>query len=503
MGPPGRPRAYRRVRFGLPPRHEGAALPADPELLFRPALELAAMVRSGELTARDLAEASLSAIERHDPGLNAFCHVDADGALAQAARIGAGDERPFAGVPIAIKDNQPVAGMPLTFGSGFMPEFVPPSDSHVVRRLREAGFVIVGKTTLPEFGILPVSEATRFGPTRNPWDPERTPGGSSGGSAAAVAGGMVPIAHGNDGGGSTRIPAACCGLVGLKPQRGRISRGPAEGAGYLVQDGVLTRTVADTAAALDVLAGYEPGDEYWAPPPAEPFAAAAARPPERLRIGFTTKPPIDAPVEDVPAAAVRDAAALLASLGHEVEETEPGWDQPGLLALFSAAFGPAVSSALLFAQMLAGRAATADDVERLTWHVYERSRAVSAPELIVAQAQLNGLVREQMPLYERFDVILTPALAERPVRHGVIDPRGDDPAATFARSGRFTPFTAIQNVTGNPAISIPLYQGEDGLPTGVHLVSRPAREDVLLALGAQLEAELPWAERRPGRAVTA
>lgn len=470
---------------------------ADPELLFRPALELAGLVRQGEVSARELAETSLEAIARRDDEINAFCHVDADGALATAEAIGPGDPRPFAGVPIAIKDNQPVAGMPLTLGSCFMPDFVPPSDSHVVRRLREAGFVIVGKTTLPELGILPVSEATRFGPTRNPWDPGRTPGGSSGGSAAAVAAGMVPIAHGNDGGGSTRIPAACCGLVGLKPQRGRISRGPAEGGSYLVQDGVLTRTVADTAAALDVLAGYEPGDAWWAPEPDEPFATAAGREPGRLRIGFTVSPPIDVPVDEVASAAVRDAAALLASLGHEVSETEPGWEQPDLLGLFTATFAPAVSSALLFAQALAGREATEDDVEPLTWHVFSRSRQVSAPEMLVSQARLNALVREQMPLYERFDAVLTPALAERPVRHGEIDPRGPDPAATFVRSGAFTPFTAIQNVTGNPAVSLPLFHGEDGLPTAVQVIAAPAREGVLLALGAQVEAAVGWSHRRP------
>jgi len=472
---------------------------ADPDLLFRPALELAAMVRAGELTARELTQASLRAIEERNPRLNAFCHVDAEGALAVAEGIGPGDERPFAGVPIAVKDNQPVAGMPLTLGTCFLPVFIPREDSFVVRRLREAGFVIVGKTTLPEFGILPVCEPTRFGPTRNPWDPSRTPGGSSGGSAAAVAAGMVPIAHGNDGGGSTRIPAACCGLVGLKPQRGRISRGPAEGASHLVQDGVLTRTVADTAAALDVLAGYEPGDTFWAPPPDEPFAAAAARRPGRLRIGYTTQPPIDVPVADACAAAVSDAAALLASLGHEVERAEPGWTTPGLLALFTASFGPAVASGLLFAEQLAGREATEADVEPLTWHVCERSRRHSAPELLVAQAKLSGLVREQMPLYERYDAILTPALAERPVPHGEIDPRGPDPAATFARSGAFTPFTAMQNATGNPAISLPLYHGDDGLPTAVQIVAGPAREGVLLALGAQLEETLPWAARRPSR----
>jgi amidase len=249
----------------------------ETELLFKPATELAALVRGGEISSRELTEASLGRIEALDGDLNAFVHLDPDGALAAADDIGPDDPRPFAGVPIAIKDTSPVAGMPYTLGSELFGDYVPQYDSFVVRRLREAGFVIVGKTNLPEYGILPVTEPRRFGPTRNPWDTDRTPGGSSGGAAAAVASGMVPLAHGSDGGGSIRIPAACCGLVGLKPSRGRVSRGPDQGDDFLVQDGVLTRTVAETAELLDLLAGYETGDATWAPPPAEPFAAS--RPP--------------------------------------------------------------------------------------------------------------------------------------------------------------------------------------------------------------------------------
>ncbi|MDQ6834966.1 MAG: amidase, partial [Actinomycetota bacterium] len=234
------------------------------ELLSQPALELAERVRSGECTASELVEACLRRIDELDPEINAFTHVAHDSALAEAEQIGPGDPRPFAGVPIAIKDNRPVAGMPLTMGSDLFADIVPRHDSFSVRRLKAAGFVIVGKTALPEMGILPTTESRRHGPTRNPWALDRTPGGSSGGSAAAVAAGMVPVAHGNDGGGSIRIPAACCGLVGLKPARGRVSVGPDAGQSYLVTDGVLTRTVADTAALLDVLAGYEPGDATWA-----------------------------------------------------------------------------------------------------------------------------------------------------------------------------------------------------------------------------------------------
>ncbi|HXM86378.1 MAG TPA: amidase, partial [Solirubrobacteraceae bacterium] len=225
---------------------------SDSDLIFRGAVELAAMVRTGELSASELVRTSLERIEALNPALNAFVQVDEDGALATAAQIGPGDPRPFAGVPLAIKNNRPVNGMRLTYGCSLMAKHIAAYDHNVTRRLRDAGFVIVGTTTLPEYGILPTSEARLFGPTRNPWDLERTPGGSSGGAAAAVAAGIVPVAHGNDGGGSIRIPAACCGLVGLKPARGRISAAPELGDSELGIDGMLTRTVADTAAILDV-----------------------------------------------------------------------------------------------------------------------------------------------------------------------------------------------------------------------------------------------------------
>src|SRR6476659_5493449 len=267
------------------------------DLLFRGALDLAGLVRAGEVSARDLVEASLARIDALNPELNAFVDVFGDEALAAAAAIGPGDARPFAGVPIAIKNNRAIAGRRMTYCADYMGDWIAPYDHNVVARLKAAGFVIVGSTTLPEWGILPWTNTKRFGATRNPWDPERVSGGSSGGSATAVAAGMVPIAHANDGGGSTRIPAACCGLVGLKPARGRISVGPEAGESFLVADGVLTRTVAETARLLDLLAGPTLGDSSWAPPPAEPFAASAGREPTGLRIALTTTAPIDASID--------------------------------------------------------------------------------------------------------------------------------------------------------------------------------------------------------------
>ena len=256
-------------------------------LAFMPAPELAARIRDGSFTAREVTEATIRRIEAIDPQIGAFVELDAESALEQAGAITPGDRRPFAGVPIAIKANTAVAGMCMNFASRFLAGHRPTHSAYLVRRLREAGFVIVGTTNMAEFGILPTTEPRHTGPTRNPWDVTRTPGGSSGGSAAAVAAGLVPIAHANDGGGSLRIPAACCGLVGLKPSRGRVSRGPDLGDSFLACDGVLSRSVAETALLLDVLAGYEPGDATWAPRPAEPYTLAMRRDPGRLRIAMS------------------------------------------------------------------------------------------------------------------------------------------------------------------------------------------------------------------------
>ena len=471
--------------------------------MFRPVPELAALVRGGELTARELVAASLARIEALDGRVNAFTHVDADGALAAAARIGPGDPRPFAGVPIAIKDNRPVAGMPLTLGSRLLGDHVARDDAALVRRLRAAGFVIVGTTALPEFGIQPTTESARNGPTRNPWAPDRTPGGSSGGAAAAVAAGMVPVAHGNDGGGSLRIPAACCGLVGLKPARGRVSLAPAEGASLLVVDGVLTRTVAETALLLDVLAGPEPGDATWAPPPPEPFARAAAREPGRLRIGVTAVPPLDVPVDPVAVRALEEAAALLAQLGHAVEEIPPPWREPGTFDTFATVFTAAIAAGIAAAGELVGRAPRPEDVEPLSWLLLERGRALDAPAYLAAVRRLHAIARRVLAATAPYDAVLTPALAQRPVPLGMLRGDGPDPAATFARGGAFTPFTGIANVTGQPAIALPLAHGADGLPVAVQLLGRPAQEGPLLALAAQLEAARPWADRRPPLAAAA
>jgi len=481
----------------------------DSDLMFRPALELASMVRAGEVSSRELVEISLARIAELNPRLNAFVEVDEERALAAADKVSAGDDRPFAGVPIAIKNNRAVNGLRLTNGCSLMSAYVADHDHNVTRRLREAGFVIVGSTTLPEYGILPVSEARIFGPTRNPWDLERTPGGSSGGAAAAVASGMVPVAHGNDGGGSIRIPAACCGLVGLKPARGRISLAPVLGDSPIEIDGMLTRTVADTAAVLDVLAGYEPGDATWAPPPSEPFAAAARRAPATaagdgssarsgtLRIAATKLPPIvDAVVDPICARAVDEAAELLRSLGHEVVEVDPPWLLEGLSELFGAVFCIYISLAIAASGVIAGHEPTAADVEPMSWAIYSMTRGLNSVQGLGAAVQLQAFARRLTVFLDPYDALLTPALAERPLPLGTLDTDAPDPMSTFTRSGLFTPFTPVFNASGQPGISLPLFQGEDGLPLGVQLVGRPAGETGLLALAAQLEEAQPWADRR-------
>jgi amidase len=470
---------------------------SDGDLMFQSAIDLASMVRSGDVSARELVQCSLDRIEELNPTLNAFVQIDAEGALAAADQVKPGDERPFAGVPIAIKNNRPVKGLRLTYGCSLMADYVCDYDHNVTRRLRDAGFMIVGTTTLPEYGILPTTEARLFGPTRNPWDLQRTPGGSSGGAAAAVTAGIVPVAHGNDGGGSVRIPAACCGLVGLKPTRGRISAAPELGDSSLGIDGMLTRTVAETAAILDILAGYEPGDATWAPPPSEPFAQSAASEPGRLRIAMTTLPPVpDAVVDPICAQAVDDAAELLRSLGHEVEEVVPPWQEDGLRELFGAVFSNHIALSISYSGMVAGREPTAEDMEPMSWAIFSMIQKVNAVQGMGAAVQLQAYARRLVSFLSPYDALLTPALAERPLPLGTLDTAAPEPMATFTRSGLFTPFTPVFNASGQPGISLPLFEGEDGLPLGVQIVGRPAGEGALLALASQLEEAQPWAARR-------
>lgn len=461
------------------------------------------MVRSGELSARELVAASLHRIDALQPTINAFTHIAYDSAIRNADEITPGDDRPFAGVPIAIKDNRPVAGMPLTVGSDLFGDYIAERDSFLVRRLRRAGFVIVGKTALSEMAILPTTETRRFGPTRNPWGLDRTPGGSSGGSAAAVAAGMVPLAHGNDGGGSIRIPASCCGLFGLKPSRGRVSLAPwyGENHGGLVQEHVVARSVRDSAAVLDILAGMQPGDPYTAPTPTRPFAQEVGAPTGRLRIAFATRHPhVDADggggmIESHAdcCAAVEHAASLLASLGHTVEHAEiPTLSDPEWVSRFLTIWVTGTAADLDEVAELLGRPLTEADVEPLTWGLAELGRLIGANAYINAWRWLHAATRRIATFFDTYDLWLTPTVTEPPVPLGTFKSPPDDPLAGIFRAADFAPFTAVFNATGQPACSIPLYRNAAGLPIGIQLAAAYGREDLLLRVASQLDAAQPF-----------
>jgi amidase len=455
------------------------------------------------VSARELLEASLDAIERLNGELNAFITLIGERALVEADAIGPGDARPLAGVPIAIKDILALTeGVRTTFGCSVVGDFIPPLDSNSVARLRGAGAIMVGKTNTPELGILPVTEPDRFGPTRNPWDPGRTPGGSSGGSAAAVSAGMVALAHANDGGGSIRIPAACCGLVGLKPTRGRISQAPLpDDAAGLVTEGVLTRTVADTAAALDLLAGPEPGDSHAARAPQTPFAEAATREPGRLRVAFSTEAPTGGAVHAACADGVRQVAELLESLGHEVVEAAPQGLGEALIGSFATLWTVSVASGARAMGMLAGRGVEPHDFEPLTAEMMAAADQVSALDYLDALGMVRIAGRAVGAFFADHDVLLTPTLAKPPLEIGALRPGDGEPAMKmFERAIEFVPFTAVYNATGQPAISLPLAETDAGLPVGVHFAGPAGGEELLLSLAAQLEAARPWADRRPAPA---
>ena len=460
-------------------------------LAFASALELAERVRAHDVSPVELTELYLERIERLDPQLNAFVTVDAEGALAAArAAESSQSDAPFHGVPTAIKDLNETAGLRTTYSTKAYANNVPRFDAAVVRRIRAAGFVVLGKTNTPEFGTIAMTESELNGDCRNPWDVARTPGGSSGGAAAATAAALCPLAHASDGGGSIRIPSSCCGLFGIKPSRGRVSPAPyGSGSLGLGTSGPIARTVRDAAAFLDVMAGYETGDFFVAPAPERPFLAEAELEPGRLRIAVTTTPPIEVPVDPVCAEAARDAAALLQELGHEVVEATPSWGAGELLPFFIRVWqvGPATAGIEDLTLL--------EPINRV---LGEQARATPSPEHAAAIMQLQRMTREVIAFWDDVDVLLTPTLALPPVPIGwTFEETDGDPLLAFARQTLFTPFTAVFNVTGQPAMSVPLYWCDDGLPIGVQLVGKPFAEATLFRLAAQLEQARPWLGRRP------
>ena len=461
------------------------------ELAFSTALELAAKVRAREVSPSELVELYLERIERLDPRLNAYVTVDADGArLAARALDSTAPEAPFHGVPLPIKDLHETAGLRTTYSTKAFADNVPVFDQAVVRRLRDAGFIVLGKTNTPEFGTIAQTESELNGTCRNPWDTSRTPGGSSGGAAAAVAAGLSPAAHGSDGGGSIRTPASCCGLVGIKPSRGRVSPAPYGSGGLgLGISGPIARTVRDAAALLDVMAGNEPGDFFFAPEPQRAFFAEADADPGRLRIAVTTEPPVQVPVDPECEAAARATADLLSDLGHDLVEATPPWQRDDLLPHFVRVWqvGPATAGIEDLSLLEPINRALAED-----------ARATSSPELTLSVLQLQAFVRELVAFWLDVDVLLTPTLALPPVPIGwTYEETDGDPRLAFARQTLFTPFTPLVNVTGQPAVSLPLHWTATGLPVGVQLIGRPFDEATLIRLSAQLEQARSWAGRRP------
>ena len=464
------------------------------EVAFLPALEQARLVRARELSPVELVNEYLERIERLDSELNAFVTVVADEAVeaARATEL-ALDERedlpPFHGVPIAIKDLAETKGIRTTFSSAPFAEYVPDIENASVRRIKEAGFIIVGKTNAPEFGTVPQTESALNGICRNPWDVGFTPGGSSGGAAAALAAGMIPVAHGSDGGGSVRIPASCCGLFGIKPARGRVSNAPRFGEVMvgLVCEGAIARTVADAAALLDVMSGYETGDPYWAPPPERSFVEETREDPNPLRVGFTLVGGNETPVEAEVADALRDGASLLESLGHEVVEIEPDWNDPDLTEHFITIWQ---STASYYG------AVNASELEPLNRMLAETAATSTMDAYVKARIHLEAFSRRVVALWDDFDVLLTPTIPQTPRPVGWIFEE-EDPWMQLIRAAMIVPFTVQANLTGQPAVSLPLHWSRSGLPIGLQLMGRPADEATLFRLSAQLERARPWADRHP------
>ena len=460
---------------------------------FTPALDLAAALRAKEISAVELLDACLAEVDRLNPELNEVTWRNDDEARAAAAaadrRLAGGEEAPFLGVPIPIKDLTPVAGWPVTFGSHGAPEAPSEESELVVDALADAGFVLCGRTNTPAFGVITAAENLRFGPSRNPWDPNRSPGGSSGGAAGAVAAGMFPIAHANDGGGSIRIPASYCGLVGLKPSRGRVPRLAQSWLGAVVE-GVVSRTVADTAVVLDAISWQDQSAWYNAPAPAHPFAQDVGADPGRLRVGLMAQAPLGIPTDENCVAAARAAGALLEELGHAVEEVEV----------------PTISEEMVppFIALTQGGLA---DYEGVDWpatephiqHTRKLAGETGAYDYVLAARSLELLSRREVARWGRdFDVLLTPTSAVLPpvagatmeAQHAAPDQPVFDVVASVS-------FTAFGNVTGLPSVSLPLHWTDEDVPVGVMMTGSPWAEAALIALSAQIEAARPWAERRP------
>jgi amidase len=471
------------------------------ELARLDAGDQAALVARREVKPAELVEAAIERIEALNPTLNAVVATAYDQAVDATRAMPVDDTRPFAGVPFLLKDLiTEAAGMPFTEGSRFLRDHVSTHDQELVVRLRRAGFVILGKTNTPEFGTAPHCEPRLFGPTRNPWDLERSTAGSSGGSAAAVASGMVPAAHANDLGGSIRYPASCCGLFGLKPTRGRVPLGPeyADPCGAMAVEHAVTRTVRDSAAILDAIAGPELGEPFPAPPLARPLRDEVDQPVGTLRIAFSAEAADGHPTDPVCVTALDEAVRLCDSLGHHLEERWLPPLRPEVGEAIGTFWGGVVSWIVEYWIRKVGRQPGPDELEPLTRAFWEGGRQTSAGDYLLALEELRRYSREVAAFFQEVDVWLTPTLAQPPPRLGEMQSDDADPMAGLRRSSQFVAFPGIvANITGNPAMSVPLHWSAAGLPIGVHALGRFGDEATLIRLAAQLEQAQPWAARLP------
>ncbi|VAW38117.1 Amidase family protein, partial [hydrothermal vent metagenome] len=408
-------------------------------------------------------------------------------------------KRQFAGVPFLIKESGAFAGVRHSSGSRVLADYKSEIDSEMIRRYRQAGLIIFGKTNMSEFGLLPTAESQLFGPCRNPWDLGKTPGGSSGGAAAAVAAGIVPAAHGADGGGSIRIPAACCGLFGLKPTRARTPKGPSVGdsIGGLVIDHVISRTVRDSAALLDVTAGAALGDPYWAPPQKRPFLQEVSTPPSTLKIGLMTEAVGGTAVHPNCVAAAEEVAKLCAELGHEVEEVTLPIDGQQLAEAFIVMWAAGCAWGVKGIAQLSGRAPAPEMYEPVTWGLYQMAQQHGSSDYLLAVQAIQQISRQIAHFFQEIDLLLTPTLAEPPLPLGSFDSTPENPMAGFERAAAFAAFTPLANATGQPAMSVPLVWNKDNLPIGVQFTGRFGDEATLFQLAGQLEEARPWMGKRP------
>jgi amidase len=458
----------------------------------------AELVRKKQIKPSEFLDGAIERIERLNPEINAVVTKMYDEAKKS---IDAGlPEGPFTGVPFLLKDlSASYAGARQTSGSRFCKDYVSPVDSVIVQRHKAAGLVICGKTNTPEYGLLPTTESELLGAAKNPWNTGRSTGGSSGGAGAAVASGMVPMAHASDGGGSIRIPASCNGVFGVKPTRARISSGPLVGdvMNGLTNEHAETRSVRDSAALLDATRGAAPGDPYVAPEPERPYLQEVGANPGKLRIAFTKQTPLGLPLHPDCIAAVEDAAALCEELGHHVEEAAPNVAGEQLVPAFTALWSAGNAWTIKGMAMAMGKEPKEEDFEILTWAMYQQGLQVSASDYLLAISALQFMSRQIAAWFSNYDVWLTPTLGAPPVELGWITSTPEEPMRAFTRAADWVPYTPIMNVTGQPAMSVPLYWNGEGLPIGTHFAAPYNGEATLFRLAAQLEEARPWSGKRP------